>query len=170
VNAFSQDWGSDGVSFCFPPAHLVARTLQHARACQACITLVVLGWRSAPWWPLLCGSVASGHSFAPFVRRQLFFPSARDVLVPGLASADQFFVKGVPLSDVYVLDVDFSCRRAFFHRMRTFSCLFCSIFAELFLLGNWSLEVCGLSTANTQLAALLSQLKTSLPLSRAPGT
>lgn len=109
VNAFSQDWGSDGVSFCFSPPHLVARTLQHARACRARIALVVLGWRSAPWWPLLCGSVASGRGFAPFVVRQLFFPSARDVLVPGLASADQFCGKGVPLCDVYVLDVDFAC-------------------------------------------------------------
>jgi hypothetical protein len=90
VNAFTQDWGGADVSYCFPPPHLVPRTLQHARACSARIALVVLGWRSAPWWPLLCGSVVSGRGFAPFVRRHLFFPQAREVLVPGLASADQF--------------------------------------------------------------------------------
>lgn len=53
VNAFSQDWGQGGVSYCFLPPHLVARTIQHARACRARAVLVVLGWRSAPWWPLL---------------------------------------------------------------------------------------------------------------------
>lgn len=110
VNAFTQDWGGVGVSYCFPPPHLVPRTLQHARACSARIALVVLGWRSAPWWPLLCGSVVSGRGFAPFVRRHICFPQAREVLVPGLASADQFCGKGVPLCDVFVLDVDFSCR------------------------------------------------------------
>jgi hypothetical protein len=110
VNAFSQNWGGNGVSFCFPPPDLVARTLQHSRACRARIALVVLGWRSAPWWPLLSGSVASGRGFATFVRRQLFFSSAREALVPGMASADQFCGMGVPLCDLYVLNVDFLCR------------------------------------------------------------
>jgi hypothetical protein len=106
-NAFTQDWGVSERSYCFPPPHLVARTLQHARACRAHITLVVLGWRTAPWWPLLCGSVESGRGFAPFVRRQLFFPQSRKVLVPGLASRE-FCGFGVPRCDVFSLDVDFS--------------------------------------------------------------
>jgi hypothetical protein len=87
----------------------VAETVQHARACEARVTLVVLGWRSAPWWPLLCDSVALERGFAPFVRRHLFFPQAREILVHGLAFADQFCGKGVSLCDVFVLDVDFSC-------------------------------------------------------------
>lgn len=107
-NAFTQDWGADGRSYCFPPPHLVARTLQHARACRAHVTLVVLGWRTAPWWPLLCCSVESGRGFAPFVRGQLFFPQSRRILVPGLAPKDQFCGFGVPLCDIFALDVDFS--------------------------------------------------------------
>jgi hypothetical protein len=89
-NEFTQDWGADGRSYCFPPPHLVARTLQHARACRARITLVVLGWRTVPWWPLLCGSVKSDRGFTPFVWGQLFFPQSRRISVPSLASKDQF--------------------------------------------------------------------------------
>ncbi|GAQ91382.1 DNA Adenine methyltransferase [Klebsormidium nitens] len=107
ANTFTQDWGADERKYCFPPPNLVAPTLRHARACRARMTLVVLGWRSAPWWPLLCGSVESGRGFAPFVRQQLYFPAGREVLVPGRASRDRFSGKGVPISDVFALDVDF---------------------------------------------------------------
>jgi hypothetical protein len=58
--------------------------------------------------PLLSGSVASGRGFAPFVQQQLYFPAGREVLVPGRASRDRFFGKGVPISDVFALDIDFS--------------------------------------------------------------
>ncbi|GAQ78090.1 reverse transcriptase [Klebsormidium nitens] len=108
ANTFTQDWGIPERNYCFPPPSLVAPALRHARACRARMTLVVLGWRSAPWWPLLSGSVASGRGFAPFVRRQLYFPAGREVLVPGRASRDRFLGKGVPISDVYALDCDFS--------------------------------------------------------------
>ncbi|GAQ93012.1 reverse transcriptase [Klebsormidium nitens] len=105
ANSFTQDWGSDQINYCFPPPALVAPTLRHARACRARMTLVVFGWRSAPWWPLLqCGSVASGRGFAPFVCGQLHFPAGREVLVPGRASRDRFFGKGVPISDVFALN------------------------------------------------------------------
>lgn len=114
VNSFTQDWGGGDRSYCFPPPSLVAPTLRHARACRARLTLVVLGWRSAPWWPLLSGSVASGRGFAPFVRRQLYFPAGREVLVPGRASRARFFGKGVPISDVFALDIDFSTQVTFY--------------------------------------------------------
>jgi hypothetical protein len=81
-NIFSQDWGSSQISYCFPPPHLVARTLQHALACRARIVLIALGWRLAWWWPLLCGNSDSGGGFAPFVRRRLYFPASRAVLGP----------------------------------------------------------------------------------------
>ncbi|GAQ81891.1 hypothetical protein KFL_000940010, partial [Klebsormidium nitens] len=90
ANTFTQDWGPPERNYCFPPPGLVAPALRHARACRARMTLVVLGWRSAPWWPLLSGSVAAGRGFAPFVRRHLHFPKGRSVLVPGRASRDQF--------------------------------------------------------------------------------
>jgi hypothetical protein len=77
ANCFTQDWGDDEQNYCFPPPSLVAPTLRHARACRARMTLVVLDWRSVPWWPLLCGSVASGRGFAPFVTHQLYFPAGR---------------------------------------------------------------------------------------------
>lgn len=108
ANCFTQDWGGVERNYCFPPRALVAPTLQHARACRARITFIVLGWRSAPWWPLLSGSVESGRGFAPFVWQQLYFPAGREVLVPGLASHDRFFEKGVPISDVFALDIDFT--------------------------------------------------------------
>ncbi|GAQ93302.1 reverse transcriptase [Klebsormidium nitens] len=114
ANTFTQDWSPPERNYCFPPPSLVAPTIRHARACRARMALVVLGWRSAPWWPLLSGSVASGRGFAPFVRGQLYFPKGREVLVPGRASRDRFFGKGVPISDVFVLDCDFSIEvRAF---------------------------------------------------------
>jgi hypothetical protein len=111
VNSFTQDWGGSERGFCLPPPSLVAPTLRHARACRARLTLVVLGWRSAPWWPLLSGSVASRRGFAPFVRRQLYFPAGREVLVRGRASRDRFFEKGVPISDVFALDICDDCAR-----------------------------------------------------------
>ncbi|GAQ81226.1 reverse transcriptase [Klebsormidium nitens] len=107
ANTFIQDWGGEERNYCFPPPNLVAPTLRHARACRARMTLIVLSWRSAPWWPLLCGSVDSGRGFAPFVRQQLYFPAGREVLVPGRALRDRFFGKGVPISDVFALDIDF---------------------------------------------------------------
>jgi hypothetical protein len=113
-NTFSQDWGGDQISYCFSPPHLVARTLQHALACRARIVLIALGWRSAWWWPLVCGSAESGLGFATFVRRHLYFPASRAVLVPGLASFDRFCGTGVPLCDVFASDIDFSPSK-FFH-------------------------------------------------------
>jgi hypothetical protein len=82
-NTFSQDWGGDYISYCFPPPHFVARTLQHALACRARIVLIALGWRSAWWWRLLCGSAEFGLGFATFVRRHLYFPASWAVLIPG---------------------------------------------------------------------------------------
>jgi hypothetical protein len=108
ANTFTQDWAPPERNYCFLPPALVAPALRHARACRARMTLLVLGWRSAPWWPLLSGSVASGRGFAPFVWGQLYFPAAHEVLVPGRASRDRFFGKGVPISDVFALDIDFT--------------------------------------------------------------
>ena len=36
----------------------------HAEACNACGTLIVPCWKSAPFWPLIC---PDGDLFAPFV-------------------------------------------------------------------------------------------------------
>jgi hypothetical protein len=111
VNSFTQDRGGLERNFYFlPPQALVAPTLRHVRACRARMTLVVLGWRSAPWWPLLSSSVAFGRGFAPFVKQQLYCPAGREVLVHGRASRDRFFGKGVPILDVFALDIDFSCQ------------------------------------------------------------
>ena len=140
-NAFTQDWARAGRSYCFPPPHLVARTLQHARACRVRITLVVLGWRSAPWWPLLCGSVETGRGFASYVRGQIFFPKSRSVLVPGRASYDRFFGYGVPLTDVFALDVDFSVQSEYYHLFNFFSFLFLQK-CFLILAGIWMRLVC----------------------------
>jgi hypothetical protein len=159
-NAFTQDWGADGRSYCFPPPHLVARTLQHARACRARITLVVLGWRTAPWWPLLCGSVESGRGFAPFVWGQLFFPQSRKILVPGLASTDQFCGYGVPLCDVFALDVDFTDSKCLLRF--SFLILFSSnVRADVFLHEGWDLTVSGLPESELEVRRLLSTLKSA---------
>jgi hypothetical protein len=167
-----QDWGGDERNYCFPPPSLVAPTLRHARACRARTTLVVLGWRSAPWWPLLCGSVASGRGFAPFVTQQLYFPAGRNVLVPGRASRDRFFGKGVPTSDVFALDIDFTAPEVSFSLHPTsFAAYFSShLRADWFTFESWDLNAAGLPTTDPELVGLSVDLHDAALLCRAAST
>jgi hypothetical protein len=169
----TQDWGGAERNFCFPPPSFVAPTRRHARACRARMTLVVLGWRSAPWWPLLSGSVASGRGFASFVRQQLDFPTGREVLVPGRASRDRFFGKGVPISDVFALKVDFSLqvrpqRKAFFYLALTF--LHFSIRANWVNFESWDLKAAGLPSSDPELTGLSIDLHDAALLCHASST
>jgi hypothetical protein len=130
---------------------------------------VVLGWRTAPWWPLLCGSVESGRGFAPFVRGQLFFSQSRKILVPGLASTDQFCGYSVPLCDVFALDVDFTDSKCLLRF--SFLILFSSnVRADVFLHEGWDLTASGLPESDPEVRRLFSTLKSAAPLSRAAGT
>ena len=42
----------------------MGRVLSHARECSAVGTLIIPGWRSAPFWPLVC---PDGIYFAEFI-------------------------------------------------------------------------------------------------------
>ena len=63
VDAFTVHWGEENNWLC-PPPGLVVRVIRHAEACNACGTLIVPCWKSAPFWPLIC---PDGDLFAPFV-------------------------------------------------------------------------------------------------------
>jgi len=45
-------------------------------------TLVILLWKSAPFWPLLC---PDGHHLAPFIQAYHIFPFYQGILLPGLS-------------------------------------------------------------------------------------
>jgi hypothetical protein len=107
VNAFTQDWGGAGVSYCFPPPHLVPRTLQHAaRAdCSSCPRLAVRSLVAA-----FVRQCRVWEGFCTFRLAAPLFPLGARGPRSRLGVGGSVFGKGVPLCDVFVLDVDFSCR------------------------------------------------------------
>jgi hypothetical protein len=172
ANCFTQNWDGVERNYCFPPLTLVAPTLRHARACRARLTLVVLGWRSAPWWPLLSGSVESGRGFAPFVRGQLYFPAGREVLVPGRASRDRFFGKGVPILDVFALDVDFTTQVSLtsLPPLLPLRLIPTNFLADWFNFESWDLAAADLPSTDQELVSLLVTLYDAALLCRAAST
>ena len=63
VNAFTVDWNGE-ICWWAPPLYLVGKLLSHARECSAVGTLIIPGWRSAPFWPVVC---PDGIHFAEFI-------------------------------------------------------------------------------------------------------
>ena len=62
VAAFSQAWSSDN-NWLVPLITLIGRVLCHMRDCKAVRTLIVLMWKSAQFWPLLCSDGVHLNSF-----------------------------------------------------------------------------------------------------------
>jgi hypothetical protein len=110
VNAFTFDW-SGSHNFCFPPPRLVARTLQHALECRARIVLVVLDWKSQPWWPLLVST--GGREWSAAVGRFCRLTGGARTLRPGRTPDAAFFGRGFPDCDLFVLEFDFSGKLKF---------------------------------------------------------
>ena len=52
VDAFTCNWGNENNWLC-PPVHLINRVVQHAKKTNAQVTLIVPGWQSAPFWPVI---------------------------------------------------------------------------------------------------------------------
>ena len=63
VDAFTVYLVGENSWWC-PPVTLIPRVIGHAKVCKAVGTLVVPGWPSAPFWPVLHPSVGR---FADFV-------------------------------------------------------------------------------------------------------
>lgn len=78
VDAFTVDWsGSFGLFV--PPVMLVARVLKKMLECKAQGVLVVPEWKSASFWPILCGP---GGQFRHFVRSVMWLPIDKQSYVP----------------------------------------------------------------------------------------
>ena len=56
VDAFSQDWSKDN-NYSVPPIHLIAKVIDHSIITKSVGTLIVPWWPSAPFWPLLIGTL-----------------------------------------------------------------------------------------------------------------
>jgi hypothetical protein len=79
VNAFAFSWGER--CWCNPPFKLIGRVWEHARACEASVTLVFPFWPSASWWHKLLADDAT--CFSPFVVELRELPRAGDLFLPG---------------------------------------------------------------------------------------
>ena len=77
----------------------------HAKVCKAVGTLVVPGWPSAPFWPVLHPSVGG---FADFVSEVEELPLSEWLILPGLSGASLFKGKR-PNTKVLALRCDFAC-------------------------------------------------------------
>ena len=75
------DWSGE-INWFFPPVALIPRVLRHAQQCKAegTFTLVVPGWDSAPFWPLIC---LDGKKFASFVVAWCELPCIEMLFIPG---------------------------------------------------------------------------------------
>lgn len=63
VDAFTVDWGSE-ISWLVSPLHLIAHTIQHAKACKTKGTLMIPAWKSSYYWPVIC---PDGRHLAEFI-------------------------------------------------------------------------------------------------------
>ncbi len=80
VDAFTCDWHQENNWLC-PPPTLIPRVLRHMRSCAAIGTLILPGWCSAPFWPLVC---PDGCSFADFVVGWMALPTDMSAFLPGI--------------------------------------------------------------------------------------
>ena len=104
VDAFTVSWTGENNWWC-PPIALIPRVIGHAKVCKAVGTLVVPGWPSAPFWPVLHPSVGR---FADFVSEVEELPLSEWLILPGLSGASLFNGKR-PNTKVLALRCDFAC-------------------------------------------------------------
>ena len=106
VDSFTCRWDGENNWWC-PPVYLIPRVILHARKTQACGTLIVPCWYSAPFWPLL---YPDGTSPATFITDSLELPQREGLFLPQRSGSVLF--KGVPNTKVFALRLDFgqSCQ------------------------------------------------------------
>ena len=105
VGAFTVDWNGDNDWLC-SPIGLVPRVLRHVQACEAIGTLVVLAWKSTPFWPIIC---PSGSSFDSFVVDCCDLPLIEMLFIPGRSGIALFS------GDVHVPNTRVLALRICFH-------------------------------------------------------
>jgi len=103
VNAFSQDWSHHNNWLC-PPAYLTCKVFKHMELCSAQGTLIVLLWKSAHFWPILC---SDGFHWSTFIHDWVILPNFPNLFIRGTAKNSIFGSK--PLAFVSLaLRLDFS--------------------------------------------------------------
>jgi hypothetical protein len=111
------------------------------------IVLVVLDWKSQPWWPLLVSN--GGRDWSAAVGRFCRLAGGARTLRPGRTPDAAFFGRGFPDSDLFVLEFDFSGNLKFISLC----------FAAYILHGDWSIEASGFSTEDPEIAALSDEFR-----------
>lgn len=81
VNAFSQDCSMEN-NWLAPPTLLIGRSLSHLSDYEVIGTLIVLMWKSAQFWLLLCDD---GIHLNLFATNCFFLPDRTDLFVSGRA-------------------------------------------------------------------------------------
>ena len=84
IDAFTVNWAGN-INWWVPPIHLIGRVLRHAETCSAVGSLIILAWKSASFWPLIC---PDGTHLAPFVHKWVYIPFQRPTFIPGKSGND----------------------------------------------------------------------------------
>ncbi|CAI7885924.1 unnamed protein product [Closterium sp. NIES-54] len=98
VDAFSIAWTSEN-NFAFPPPQLVPAFLHHAQRTHASLTLIVLHWPGASWWPLLQPSPCT---WAPHIHAHIPLTHGSQCLDAGSHSS-AFSGTGLPHSPIIAI-------------------------------------------------------------------
>ena len=108
VDAFTTaNWFRENNWWCPLPV-LVPRVLRHAERCKAQGTLVIPGWESAPFWPLL---YCHGDKWASFVMECKVLPLSDQLIRPGQSGSTLFNGK-FPNMNVLAMRLNFGLGKA----------------------------------------------------------
>ena len=87
-----------------PPPSLVVRVLRHVEMCKALGTLVVPGWQSAAYWPIIWPTDSSLATFVTEITSLL--PLFPHLVCPG-RSAGALFKQGNPNTPMLAIRICF---------------------------------------------------------------
>ena len=107
VDVFTVNWFGENNWWCPPPV-LVPRVLRHAERCKAQGTLVIPGWESSPFWPLL---YHHGGKWASFVMECKVLPLSNELIRPGRSGSSLFNGK-FPNTNVLAMRLNFGLGKA----------------------------------------------------------
>ena len=85
MDAFCHDWGGEN-NWLVPPVFLVPRVIRQSAECQTERSLIVPGWVSSPFWPMLFGPQSL---YSSLVKSTIIFSDVSGVFVRG--STDSIF-------------------------------------------------------------------------------
>ena len=106
VDAFTCDWQGENNWWC-PPVYLVPRVLCHAQETEACGTLLVPKWPSAPFWPMLFNKEGKSRLLGLQATEEI--DKSQVVICPGRSGCMLF--KGEPNTNLLAIRLEFNKKK-----------------------------------------------------------